>query len=173
MGSVIFKGPIFDVEKMREKIREALRGISTEGLKKIIITDSILKGISPVEGDGKYQKYSESYKKAIKPVKLLKSGKRSKKSGYGRYTKYDKQISPVNLKLSGEMLDTFFVEPSPDGLFVGFKHKLANIHSLQGAGKSKVIRHMLPVVKGSKFKRTIVSDIIDLVQKEINRILGK
>lgn len=147
-----------DIKAKVKELKNAILSVSRETLYEAIVEKSILLGVSPVQGTGKFQKYSESYKKSIKD---------------GRYKRFGKTISPVNLKLSGKMLDSFFVKKEGPGLKVGFNHELAEIHTVQGAGKSKVIRKMLPVGQGEEFKRSIQKEILDLVQKGVDRILGK
>lgn len=151
------RGWLFQRAGVEGKIKQALKAISKEDVKQIIVNGSILLGQSPVEGE-RFPKYSKSYKKAIKQ---------------GRYAEYGKSISPVNLMLSGKMLDSFFIKVKGLGLVVGFKSKIAKYHTVEGAGKSKVIRKMLPVGQGETFKRKTRGQIIALVQKEINRILKK
>lgn len=147
-----------DIRALLPKLKKAVQTVSRETLQKAIIDKSILLGISPVEGEGKFEVYSPSYKQAIRD---------------GRYKEFTKSISPVNLKLSGELLRSFFVEPTGNGLKVGFRNELAEIHTVRGAGPSKTIRKMLPVGKDEKFKRSIQKEIVDLVQRAIDRILGK
>jgi len=140
-----------------DEVRRSFLKTSQEDIRQIIVEENIKVGLSPVNGEGKFQKYSDSYKKAIKA---------------GRYRKFQKNIIPVSLKLSGDMLDSFFVKKSGNGLLIGFKDKLSDIHTNQGAGKSKVIRKMLPG-SGEVFKPSVINKIIALLQDEIDRIVGK
>ena len=146
------------LDHLVNSILSAITKISKTALKKVIVTDSIALGISPVKGEGKYQQYSASYKGAIKGKK---------------FSTYGKSISPVNLKLSGKLHDSFYVEPTKTGLTIGFNDKLADIHTVQGASKKKVIRKMLPVKPGEDFKPAIKKEIITLLKAELDNILGK
>lgn len=147
-----------DLENLIPKVRKEFLRQSKRDLKKLVIDESISKGISPVEGQGKFEKYSKSYKEAIKA---------------GRYSQYSKTISPVNMKLSGDMLESFFVEDNGNSLKIGFDHELAEIHNDKGAGQSKVIRRLLPTKQGEKFKRSILRGILDLLDSAVAKILGK
>ena len=141
------------------KLKAAVLQVASEDLKLAIIDNSILLGISPVkQTNPKFVKYSDSYKKAIRD---------------GRYKEFGKTISPVNLKLSGQMLDSFTVTKKGDGLNIAFNHELAEIHTVRGASIKKVKRKMLPVLKGEEFRPAIQKVILDLVRKAIDRILGK
>ncbi len=147
-----------DLENLIPKIRKEFLRRSKRELETLIVDNSISKGISPVEGKGKFQKYSKSYKDAIKA---------------GRYAKYSKTISPVNMKLSGEMLESFDVKENGNSLKVSFDHELAEIHNDKGAGQSKVIRRLLPNKQGERFKASILRGILDLLDSAIAKILGK
>ena len=82
-------------KELREKAQKALRSPEFERvMQKAIIDDHILKGKSPIQGQGKFKKYSDSYKRDIR--RRLKA--------------FGKRVRPVNLKLSGQMLSTFFVK---------------------------------------------------------------
>ena len=121
-------------------------------VKQAIIQDMI-KGISPVKGGGKYKKYSDSYKKAIK-------------AGYVG----SKRPTPVNLRVTGELhrsLTSFFKGRS---LFIQFKSFLADIHNRQGAGKSKAVRRMLPTNEGEQFNRRINSVIFGELKKAVDKV---
>lgn len=156
MAKVRINTPSLD--NLIETIYKAIVKVNESKLKKVIVDDSIALGISPVKGEGKYQKYSQSYKDAIKN---------------GRYKKFSKTISPVTLKLSGKLHDSFYVDKTSTGMVIGFKNKLAHIHTVEGAGKSKVIRKMLPVKDGEDFKPVIKKEIINLLKAELDNILGK
>jgi hypothetical protein len=92
-----------------------------------------------------------------------------------------KQTSPVNMLLSGGMRESFKVVVSPNivrGLMLSFSYtnKLADIHNRRGAGKSKVVRRILPTRSGERFNRRIEAVIFeqlqkatDIVAKKINR----
>ena len=160
--------------------------LSTE-LKKEI-KDSILRGVSPVKGKGRFQKYSKSYIQAIKNEAWLDAsgeyfiyrnigGKVKKIIVDGKkltpktlQAELGKKVSPVNLKLTGEMLKSMFVRPIQRGLLIGFDNKLADIHNRLGAGKKKVIRRLLPTNDGESFNRSItnkLNEVLDKLAKQI------
>lgn len=108
------------------------------------INSTILSGQSPVKGK-RFKEYNEQY------AKREKSGRRK----------------PVNLYQTGKMLESLEVTQPRNrvGLLIRFKDALSDIHDRQGAGKSKVIRRMLPRFnEGESFKENI--------QKKINEILN-
>jgi hypothetical protein len=119
------------------------------------IVSEIKKGRSPVKGQGRLVGYSDSYLKAI---------------ASGRYTNFGKQKRPVNMTLSGKMLKSIFTRFTKRGIEVGFDDPLADIHNSQGAGKSKVIRRLLPTEKGEKFKSSItlrIREVLTNVMKDV------
>ena len=93
-------------------------------------------GKSPVEGEGKFEKYSSSYKKQIER---------------GSYKKYGKQTSPVNLKLSGKMRASAKVRKAKDGIVFWLSSAIAKYHN----GKGRVDRLIYPTKTGQKFSRPI------------------
>lgn len=101
------------------------------------IVDSIKRGVSPVNkggldpkntgGKSRFKKYSDSYIKAMGKGKL--SGKKQ---------------SPRNLELTGKMLRSIKSRRFKNYLKVWFTDSKAKYHNKLGAGKSQVIRRMLP-----------------------------
>lgn len=129
------------------------------------ILDDLSSGVSPVRGK-RFEKYSKAYKDQIKK---------------GRYSSDGKSVSPVNLKLSGDMIKTLFVKVKSGFLNkkltmeVGFSSFLAKVHNNLGASKKKVIRRIVPKT-GEKFNTKITNiiqkelkDAISTVAKKINR----
>lgn len=107
----------------------------------IIIT--ILNGQSPVKGK-RFQKYSKRYAD-------------KEKGG---------QLKPVNMHLSGDMLDSLELKKSGSGVSIEFKSSIAKFHDILGAGKSKVIRRLLPKTsKGETFKENILREIRKAIRK--------
>lgn len=147
-----------DVRSLIPKLEASALDISERQLKIAIVDKTIMQGISPVDGEGFFEDYSQSYKKAIKD---------------GRYKRYRKSTSPVNMKLDGSMLKSFYVDQSGKSLITGFTHYLADIHTRQGAGRAKVIRKLLPIKKGEEFIDSIQNVILDLLAKSVDRILRK
>jgi len=150
-----------DFKKIEKNIQKSLSKELSKTLPKVlekaIVKDSILKGKSPVRGK-RFVKYSDSYKDQIK-----------------RYLKaFGKRVSPVNMKLSGQMLSTFTVKVLKTGKFiVEFKDKLADIHNSKGAGKSKVIRRLLPTNDGEKFNLKITAQINKALDKALRKIRSR
>lgn len=126
-------------------------------VKQAIVQDMI-KGISPVQGAGRWVKYSNSYKEEIRKNK----SKRMKKASPS------KRITPINLRLTGALhksLSTWFTGNS---LVIQFKHFLADIHNRRGAGKSKIIRRLLPTKNNETFNRTINTVLFNEVKKAVD-----
>lgn len=101
------------------------------------VISSIESGRSPVEKGGKnpqgtsgrlrYEQYSDSYKTAISKGRVK-----------------NKKQRPVNLKLTGKLLNSIKVKVYSDAVRVWFSDKKAKFHDEMGAGKSKVLRRLLP-----------------------------
>lgn len=119
------------------------------------ILASIRRGVSPVNkgginpnntgGKARYQKYSSSY------VKAMGSGELS-----------SKKQSPRNLELTGKMLKSIKSKRFTNYIRVWFADKKAKYHNNQGAGKSKVIRRMVPnPAKGEDFNAGIRRKIVN------------
>ena len=134
-------------------LAEAKAAIKTAPLLKKLILESIGRGVSPVEGFGRFDQYSIAYKNAIR-------------GGY--YEQYKKRQRPVNLKLSGKMLKKLSVKASGTKLVVKIDSKIADYHNKEGAGKSKIIRRLLPGRK-EEFSRQITSKVL----REFKRIFNK
>jgi hypothetical protein len=107
------------------------------------VVKEISEGRSPVaRAGGRFQKYSDSYQNAIDK---------------GYYSKFNKRKRPVNLRLSGRLLKSIYTRTlDKNRVRIGFADQLADIHNRQGAGKSKVVRRMLPTNEGEKFTNTIL-----------------
>lgn len=102
------------------------------------ILDLISKGISPVKGERRFMPYSESYLAAIEADRYPNKSKR-----------------PVNLKLTGKMLDSLYIKASGDSVEIGFTDEKADFHNTQGAGKKKAIRRLLPTNGGEVFTKVL------------------
>lgn len=132
----------------QKKIKREIKGL---------VIKSISKGISPVEkggtdatsGKARYEPYSDSYKKQIKNM----SGKSER---------------PVNLKVSGRLHRSLKARLTRKGVSLWFADKKAKYHDIEGAGKAKVIRRMLPR-DGEQFSRTIRERIIDIVDNALKK----
>lgn len=100
------------------------------------------KGSSPVSGEGKYKKYSDSYKRKIK-------------SGAIR----GKSVSPVNLRATGKMMKSLRYEIRNRKLSIVIGSRIAKFHNDIGAGASKVIRKILPNKEGERYANPIMSKL--------------
>lgn len=119
------------------------------------ISDMILKmmnrGVSPVEGHGKYKAYSDSYKKQIQK---------------GKYSRYGKTQMPINLKLSGKLHRSIKVRITSKGVHVWFSDKKAKFHDTPGI--ARVLRKMLPT-GNETFSEVILLEI----EKNLAKIVKK
>jgi hypothetical protein len=69
----------------------------------------------------------------------------------------DKKLSPVSMTASGDMLNSMYLEKTSTKVKLGFTDKKAIYHNDMGAGKSRVIRRLLPTKSGEKFITNIDS----------------
>lgn len=113
-----------DFSKVLNAIKDDYVTVLSVSLKKKII-DLISKGISPVKGKGRFVRYSERYRDAIK--KGRHGGKRQR---------------PVNLKLSGALHKSIKGRKTQKGLTIWFSDKKAEWHN-KGMG-SLPVRRLLP-----------------------------
>lgn len=154
-------------------------------------------GRSPVRGFGRFDKYSESYRLSIKnklgfffkngkviPIsaignKELKSLRASRKARSQNNKNKSfikslnshlegKKVSPVNLKLSGALLDSIFTRVNNNRVTIGFKDEKFEYHN-EGQGNLP-IRRMLPTNTGEQFNRSITLRIRNLVLSKIKKI---
>ena len=138
-----------DIEKATKLARERWAKEASEEVKKEIIK-SIEEGMSPVKGVGRYEPYSESYKEAINK---------------GRYSAYNKKTNPVNLKLSGKLHKSIRTRITKTGFSIWFTDRKFTYHNDLGAGKSRVIRPILPTGAGERFRSKIEKVITDIIIK--------
>jgi len=166
--------------KLSQYEKEALQ-VLADRIEEPILA-SIRKGVSPVGGK-KFAKYSKSYKDAIKGKSTFRNKKgtnqtfeitnKDKVYDYtSEFRKYGKRIAPINLKLSGKMLNSFFVKLNKDSLELGFDNEVATFHNRKGAGKSKVIRRLLPR-RGEFFNDVIVNKIRLAFKVASRKLRGK
>lgn len=174
----------FNSRRLKKRLEKAQRKALKDVVKVLDreIVSTILKGRSPVKGEGRFKRYSQSYRQEIKGEAYLNpdsgeyfifrnvkgrvipievENKKIKQSKEFR----DKKVSPVNLKLTGKLLSSFFIRlKNATTLIIGFDNELADIHNRQGAGKSKVVRRMLPS-KGERFNASITRKIRDAARR--------
>ena len=103
-------------------------------------------GKSPVGGEGKFEGYSESYKKQIR-------------GSLGK--KYGKTERPVNLKLSGKMRKQMKARKVAGGIAFWIASKIAKYHN----GDGRVDRKIYPTKDGEKFARPIREKLAKLYIK--------
>ena len=167
------------------------------------VKDLIKKGISPVFGLGKFQRYSESYNEQIKgkvsffttkdkrviavteegstktnkkgvsftPISF-KGGSASAKSYQKAGLGYGKKLRPINLTLSGKMLDSLKAGNKRDEAMIWFDDEKAYYHN-EGAklwhGGELPKRRLLPTNDGERFHRNIFKLIRSYVGEAIER----
>ena len=76
----------------------------------------------------------------------------------------------VHNGLTGGLIKSLRVKIVKRGLLISFDNFLADIHNRLGAGKSQVIRRMLPTEDGETFNRSIttrVTEVLNQVAKNI------
>jgi len=157
LGTAIKKETTDKYKKSLAKATAKWQVIAAQEIKPMIV-EMIVKGQSPVVGQGRYKNYSASYKKQI-------AGKKYKSLG--------KKLRPVNLTLTGEMLRSIKSRPIINGIAVWFSDRKAKYHDKLGAGKSKVIRKMLPNEEGQKFSNVINKKLREILSTELSKELKK
>lgn len=136
------------------------------------------KGISPVEGVGKFKQYSKSYVEQIEYNRKadksnVKQAEKSLKKGLDAVDKRKggtaeifrgKLKSPVNLKLTGFMHKSIRSFYDTESVTIKFDSPIAKYHN----GEGKVDRHILP--KGNeKFSSLIMKKLRDLLRNAFNQ----
>lgn len=147
---------------MISEIRKEFNKRGPNDFRKAMLAD-MNKSISPVKGQGKWIRYSESYIKAIQ--------------GELGQT-WDKNVSPVNLKLSGELHNSLKVYgvgflSKVYVLRVQFTDFLADIHNRRGASKKKVIRRLLPTENGEQFNYGLTQVLLRSLRDSVGRVVKK
>ena len=147
----------FDIDRRVRGIARSFQKLGCDVYEKEIIR-SIKLGKSPVRKGRWDRPYLPSYVKAIRQNPLFRA--------------LAKRQSPVNLKLSGQLLKTLSCDPKGfSDLAISFNDKLADIHDRQGvpSNSGKRIRRMLPTRNGEEFNAKITLEI----QRLLNRIAKK
>lgn len=165
-------------------IQEIRKDFSIKGpneVKKAILRD-ITKGISPVEGFGKFKKYSDSYKDVILGKGMFRKvggrtvffeGVRDEQLLSASSPK--KKRSPVTLRVTGQLHNALkvFTIRNFSKLVFDWRDFLADIHNRRGAGKKKVVRRMLPTERGESFNKEILGTIISKLEQSAKRIVKR
>lgn len=116
---------------------------------KTLLQETIYHGISPVAGK-RFKIYSKKYGE-------LKGKK-----------------APVDMTVTGDMLDSLEVVKEKNSIVVRFKSEIAKFHDILGAGKSKIIRRLLPRANSKeRFRSDIVQVLKDFVNKAIDKATRK
>lgn len=168
------------------------------------IKEFILRGISPVKGQVRYQKYSQSY---IDQIKMNKAFLRNKKGGtfvieklssaeldtyragdearadnlINEYyikelnehlLKANKKVSPVNLKVSGDLLNSLTATRNERGVLIKFDDKKAKYHDIDGVGRAGTLRRLLPNTggrDGETFNDRLLRNIKQMYERSIQK----
>lgn len=178
LPSVLNKKTIQVYEQATSRARVQFLRASAPFLEQEILS-MITSGISPVAGKGRFKGYSESYKSVIQGKLSFRTNRYTGqvytivpqlKVDKVRFAK--KRIRPVNMTLSGAMLDSLRVKVYGDRVEASFKSEIAQYHNNLGAGKSRVIRRLLPDRKGEQFSEVIMANMrkimTDFIQLEID-----
>lgn len=168
------------------------------------IKEFIMRGISPVKGQVRYDRYSDSYRDQIK---MLKAFRRNKNGGVffiekissqtlkayradkdaiadntmiGNYIKElnehllkaGKKVSPVNLKVTGDMLNSLTATRVNRGVLIKFDDKKAKYHDIDGVGKAKTLRRLLPNTggrEGEEFNSRLMQNLKKLYENGLKK----
>ena len=145
------------LDKIPKKIQAGFKAVKFDDVI-VIIKDLITKGVSPVQGGGRFKRYSQSYRDAIDGEGDIGKAKSGKKS-------------PVDMTLSGEMMDSLNSVDKSGKVFIEFDDPKAVFHNDAGAGKSKVIRRLLPNRDGESFSRNVQRRIYEIIREIVKDAL--
>ncbi|MCA9485962.1 MAG: hypothetical protein KC506_03910 [Nanoarchaeota archaeon] len=134
-----------------EFLQKKIAGAVGNELRKEVLS-SIKRGVSPVKGQGRFQKYSESY------TGIIKRGIKNKR------------VSPVNLTLSGELLDSIYVKLNNNKITIGFSDEKFEYHNKPESGSNMPARRLLPTEPGEEFSKSITLRIRNLVLERVKQI---
>lgn len=155
MNHLAFKIKV-DASKLKAKYekfkKEALQEMSKEIGPAILSSISIGKSPVAIKPD-KFQDYSKAYNRAID------------KGYYPNKTK-----KPINLKLTGKLLNSLIVKLLPDRINIRFDNEKFVYHNNEGVGKAKVKRRMLPTESGERFNLTINTTLRESLTRLIQKI---
>ena len=110
-----------------------------------IIQERARSGLSPVSGEGRLEKYSDSYKEAIRAGRV--KGKTSTK---------------VNMTQTGAMLNSLRKKNTKDGFTIFFKDIKAFWHTW--GSDTLPVRKLMPS-EGEEWSKTVLSPLTELVKK--------
>jgi hypothetical protein len=179
------------IERAREDFKDGImKNIPPEVIK------TIEGGSSTVKAK-KHQKYSDRYLEMITGKRTNKSSKsqrintrstttgansplsfgengRSKKSKIvtnSLASRFGKKRSPVNLKLSGEMLDSIQAVKTQNGVEVFFTDEKAQWHNEGVPQNNLPARRILPTNQGEEFNLNIFRRIMDAIKSALKKNL--
>ena len=132
----------FNADKTIKRLRANLVTVATE-TKRLMLADVRI-GRSPVAGQGQFKAYSKSYKKAIRS---------------GRYSRLGKQSRPVNLKLSGKMLNSFKIRKTQKGFTIFASDKKMDWHNRGIPSNNLPKRQVFPSEGGQTLNRNIITKL--------------
>lgn len=153
-----FKLVIDEIDKAKKGAKQAVTQFYSQAARIMIydIRETILRGNSPVKGQRRFVDYTERYK-----TRILK----------GYYP--NKKLRPINLKLSGRMLNSLASREKADGWTVYFTNKLARIHSLEGPrGRRDKIRKVAPFGT-EKWKTSVLKNSKEFIKEKALKELVK
>jgi len=144
-----------DFDKYFKKIQDKIK-FQGKLLVKAKIKTTIKKGLSPVKGQKRFMGYADSYKKQIKKGKL--PGKKQR---------------PVNMTITGKMVNSLKVINVKTGFSVFFTDKKAEYHNDLGVKRNdapggKVFRRLIPNRSGEEFSKTITKPLIKLIKNIVS-----
>lgn len=160
-----------NLAKKIEEIPQAITKRDAEEAAKVIEAEMkalIAKGDSPIAGRGKFEPYRGQYRSRIA------------KYGYisVRGTKYRKSLRPINLKLTGEFLNTLQGRASKSAKF-GFEAQVGFFGPGSGKSRKKEQGHRegangqaeRPIIPrdGEKFHRRIVEKYLKVFRLAVQR----
>lgn len=148
--------------------------------------ESISKGLSPVRGVGRFVSYRAQTASAKQPKRPPKLRNSRAPRGLSRFYPYSvlskfphKTIRPVNLKLSGEFLETLTFRGTKNGIefghleFSGRTKDLFEAHNEGMNSKNNVPqRKYLPNKPGEDFIVSIMRAIKDIYARKIKSIIN-
>ncbi len=152
-------------------------------------------GLSPVKNQGRFERYasqraakffnqiakhekSQGRKETAKALRKLAVNSKNKRYPYSVMKKYpNKSVTPVNLTLSGAMLDGMEVRPENGGVTLGWtKGKHADMAHGHHHGVQKIglpVRKILPNRSGEEFIISVTRIIRGLYVEALDKILKK
>lgn len=144
------------------------------------VNQVILSGTSPVAGFGRFDDYSDSYKAEINSATgTAKLQSSTKKQGVSmnmrisatqnKMVNNGKRLRPVNLKVTGDLLASQVLSVGPNGVSMSYTDQKFIYHNETGAGKSHVLRRMLPTRKGEKFSSVLTKWLTDAASAMLKR----